>query len=55
MDKESIRKEIELRDSTDYLGINAVNKKADDAVEVDTTHTTINQQITIILDLVKKL
>jgi len=55
VDRTSIRKEISLRDSTDYLSINAVNKKADDAVEVDTTHTTIDQQITLILDMVKKL
>lgn len=55
VDRSSIRDEIILRDSTDYLSINAVNKKADDAVEVDTTHTTIDQQISIILDLIKKL
>ncbi len=45
VDIEQIRKETIHRDNTDYLWPDAVNKKADDARVLDTTHMTISQQI----------
>lgn len=53
-DKDTIRTEITLRDNTDYLGPNAVNKKADDATVIDTTRYTIQQYIDEIVEMVKK-
>lgn len=40
-DEEKIRQDISVRDTTDYLGENAVNTMADDAVMIDTSHITI--------------
>lgn len=40
-DEEKIRQDISVRDQTDYLGEHAVNKMADDAIMIDTTHITI--------------
>jgi len=44
-DESKIREETILRDQTDYLWPNAVNAKAPDAKELDTTHMTIDEQI----------
>ena len=45
VDKHKIHQEITMRDQTDYLGPNAVNKKAEDARMLDTSDLTIQQQI----------
>ena len=42
---EEIYADIELRDQTDYLGPDAVNTKASDAIEIDTSVLTIDQQV----------
>lgn len=42
---EDIYHDIALRDQTDYLGSKAVNRKADDAIEIDTSILTIDEQI----------
>ena len=52
-DTEKIRTEIELRDYTDYLWPNAVNKKADDAIVIDTTRYTMQEYIDTIVTIVK--
>lgn len=44
-DEEKIRQDIFVRDQTDYLGENAVNTMAEDAVMIDTSHITIQEQI----------
>jgi cytidylate kinase len=44
-DRDLIRKEIQLRDDTDYLWSDAVNHKADDAIIIDTTYLTIQEQV----------
>jgi cytidylate kinase len=51
-DKDKIRIEILSRDTNDYLWTNAINKKADDAIVIDTTHCTIQEQIEQILTIV---
>lgn len=42
---ENILEEFRHRDETDYLWAQAVNKKADDALVIDTTHMSIEEQI----------
>lgn len=42
---EEIYADIVLRDQTDYLGPDAVNIKAPDAIEIDTSVLTIDQQV----------
>ena len=42
---ENIYHDIAIRDQTDYLGSEAVNRKADDAIEIDTSILTIDEQI----------
>lgn len=42
---EEIYADITLRDQTDYLGPDAVNTKAADAIEIDTSVLTIDQQV----------
>ncbi len=51
VDEEAIRAEIIKRDSTDYISPDAVNKKADDAIEIDTTNTTIQEQINLVVQM----
>jgi cytidylate kinase len=51
-DKEKIRTEILSRDTNDYLGDHAINKKAIDAIVIDTSNYTIQEQIQKILDIV---
>lgn len=48
---DAIIHDIEVRDTTDYLGIDAVNWKADDAIEIDTSVLTIDEQTTIVYKL----
>jgi cytidylate kinase len=50
-DEEKIRQDISVRDQTDYLGEHAVNKMADDAIMIDTSHITIHTQIEKIVAL----
>ena len=42
---EDIYADISQRDETDYLGTDAVNTKADDAIQIDTSILTIDEQI----------
>lgn len=51
-DKDKIHIEILSRDSNDYLWANAINKKADDAIVIDTSNCSIQEQIQEILDIV---
>lgn len=44
-DADAIRQETKMRDAVDYLWPDAVWSKAADAIIVDTTHTTIQEQI----------
>jgi len=53
-DKDKIRAEIKARDDNDYLGTQPINKKADDAIVIDTSHCTIQDQIQKILDIVSE-
>ncbi len=53
-DKDKIRIEILSRDTNDYLWENAINKKADDAMVIDTSNCTIQEQIRQILDIIKQ-
>ncbi len=50
---DAIHEDITRRDDTDYLGLHAVNRMADDAIVIDTTHLTIDEQIQKIIDLIK--
>ncbi len=51
---DDIRKEVEHRDREDYLGPHAVNKKATDAITIDTTDHTIESQVKLVVDLAQK-
>ena len=48
----AIYEDITSRDDTDYLGLHAVNRMADDAIIIDTTHLTIDEQIEKIVQMV---
>lgn len=50
-DEQKIRQDISVRDQTDYLGKDAVNKMAEDAIMIDTSHITIQTQIEKIVAL----
>lgn len=52
---DDIYKDISQRDDTDYLGPQAINKKADDAIQIDTSHLTIEAQIDQIYNLITQL
>jgi len=54
VNEEAIRVEIIKRDDTDYLWPQAVNKKAHDAIEIDTTNTTIEEQINLVVKLAQE-
>ncbi|USN56686.1 MAG: (d)CMP kinase [Candidatus Peribacteria bacterium] len=54
VNQDAIRREIIQRDETDYLGPDAVNKKAPDAQVIDTTSLTIEEQIQMIVDDVRR-
>ena len=47
-------KEIEERDRNDSSRTHSPLRKASDAIEVDTTNTSINEQVMIIVDLIKE-
>lgn len=51
-DRTLIRQEILFRDEADYLWPNAVNKRADDAIVIDTSDLTIEEQVEQILGLI---
>ncbi len=53
-DKDKIRAEIKARDDNDYLWPQPINKKADDAIIIDTSNCTIQEQIDMILDIAKE-
>lgn len=44
-DLDLIRQDIKQRDTTDYLGPQAINVKAADAITIDTTHLTIEEVV----------
>lgn len=44
-DLDLIRQDIKQRDTTDYLGPQAINVKAADAITIDTTHLTIDEVV----------
>jgi cytidylate kinase len=48
---DDIYNDIALRDETDYLWPDAVNHKAWDAIEIDTSVLTIDQQIDMVYQL----
>lgn len=50
-DLDAIIQDINQRDDTDYLGANPVSTMADDAIIIDTTDLTIEEQIQKIIDL----
>lgn len=52
---DDIHREILLRDQEDYLWPNAVNHKADDAIELDTTQHTIASQVAYVVNLAKRI
>lgn len=54
-DPDAIRKETITRDTIDYLWPNAVGKKADDAIIVDTTHMTIEGQVNRIVAMAREI
>lgn len=54
VDFNKIRADIQRRDSTDYLSEDAVNKKAEDAIIIDTTHCTIEEQINRVVSLAQE-
>jgi cytidylate kinase len=53
-DLDTIRREIEDRDRNDATREHSPLCKARDAIEVETTNTTIDEQVSMILTLVKK-
>ncbi|MCB2203791.1 (d)CMP kinase [bacterium] len=53
-DLDTIRREIEERDRNDAAREHSPLRKADDAIEVETTNTSIDEQVLMILSLVKK-
>ena len=53
-DLETIMKEIEERDRNDAARVHSPLRKAADAIEVETTNTSIDEQVSMILTLVRK-
>lgn len=53
-DLDTIRQEIEERDRNDAAREHSPLRKADDAIEVETTNTTIDEQVSMIMSLVRK-
>lgn len=53
-DVETIRREIEERDRNDAAREHSPLRKAPDAIEVETTNTSIDEQVSMILSLVRK-
>jgi cytidylate kinase len=52
--REEILQDIITRDNTDYLWPDAVNTKASDAIEIDTSILTIEEQIDQVYQLALK-
>ncbi|PLX33523.1 MAG: (d)CMP kinase [Ignavibacteria bacterium] len=52
-DLDTIRREIEERDRNDAAREHSPLRKADDAIEVETTNTSIDEQVSMILSLVQ--
>ncbi len=55
VDEKKISQETLMRDQTDYLWPDAVNKKAIDAKELDTSNSTIQQQIDIVVKWAREM
>lgn len=53
-DLDTIRREIEERDRNDAEREHSPLRKAKDAIEVDTTNTTIEEQVSMILSVVRR-
>ncbi|RLC46249.1 MAG: (d)CMP kinase [Candidatus Cloacimonadota bacterium] len=53
MDIEQIKQNIFIRDSNDSSRKNAPLKKADDAIEIDTSDLTIEQQVDKVIEIIK--
>ncbi len=53
-DLDTIKREIEERDRNDAQREHSPLRKAQDAIEVETTNTSIDEQVTMILGLVQK-
>ena len=51
---ENIYHDIAIRDQTDYLGSKAVNRKADDAIEIDNSSMSKQEQFDVVITLVKE-
>lgn len=51
---DTIRHDIAHRDEIDYSVAKGVNRMADDAIVIDTTHLTIEQQIERVIDLYRE-
>lgn len=49
-DRNTIRADIIARDDADYLGPRAACRQASDAYVLDTSHRTIDEQVSIVLD-----
>jgi cytidylate kinase len=54
VDEDAIRREIIQRDDTDYLGPDALNTKSPEASIIDTTYLTIDEQIGLIVDDIRR-
>lgn len=50
-DLDHIRHDIAHRDEIDYAVANGINRMADDAIVIDTTHMTIDEQIQKVIEL----
>ncbi len=55
IDADELKKQMHFRDQNDYLWANAINKKAKDAKELDTTRLSIDQQIKTVVDRANNL
>lgn len=52
---EEILSNLKMRDELDMNRSEGPLKKADDAIELDTSYTTFNQQVDFVMDLVEKI
>lgn len=54
VDVDTTKKDLEKRDIQDMTRENSPLKRADDAIEIDTTHNTVNDTTDIVIGLVKQ-
>ena len=52
-DLENVVKEISIRDKKDSSRVESPLRKADDAIEIDTTHLNVDQVVEKIIGLIK--